>query len=143
MPAINFQKRFAPLVESGVKTQTIRPKRKDGRNPHEGDTLYLYVGQRTKGCRKLGEGICTKVLQFILFEDGRVIVDTDDLDVADKDELAIKDGFKDFDEMYDFFSRQYWESEDFGLPFYGLLIEWDLDHNQRTFGEKGGCMGNY
>ena len=48
MPALNFQKRFADLVESGEKCQTIRKCSKDGRDPKVGDTLYLYTGQRPK-----------------------------------------------------------------------------------------------
>ena len=36
MPALNFQARFAPLVESGQKRQTIRAYRKDGRDPKPG-----------------------------------------------------------------------------------------------------------
>lgn len=58
MPALNFKKRFEPMIESGDKRQTIRAKRKDCRDPKEGQTLYLYTGMRSKGCRKLGEAPC-------------------------------------------------------------------------------------
>ncbi len=53
MPSLNFQARFAPLVESGEKRQTIRAYRKDGRDPKRGDKLYLFTGMRTKACRPL------------------------------------------------------------------------------------------
>jgi hypothetical protein len=44
MPALDFQARFAPLVESGEKRQTIRKRRK--RPIGVGQTLYLWTGQR-------------------------------------------------------------------------------------------------
>ena len=39
MPAYNFQKQFAPLVESGQKCQTIRKTNKAAK---VGDTAYLH-----------------------------------------------------------------------------------------------------
>lgn len=130
MPALNFQKRFAELVEIGRKNQTIRPLRKDGRNPHEGDRLYLYVGMRTKYCRKLGEGICTEVQQFILEDDGRVIVGTEEIDYFDKEKLAQDDGFNTFDELYEYLKDRIWQNGPTELPFHGLLIKWQ---NCKTF----------
>ena len=54
MPALNFKNQFATYVELGfrdpdhprAKRQTIRAKRKDGRDPRQGETLYLYTGKR-------------------------------------------------------------------------------------------------
>lgn len=125
MPAINFKKRFAEMVESGEKRQTIRPKRKDGRNPHPGDRLYFYVGLRTKGCRFLGEAICREVIP-VYFEGGGIIVlGVERLDQEQKEDLAKKDGFASFDEMEQFFDDLYQEGEEQGLPFHGLLVKWD------------------
>jgi len=59
MPAYNFKSQFAQPIESGRKRQTIRPRRKRPTRP--GDKLYLYMGMRTKACRKLAEVICTRV----------------------------------------------------------------------------------
>ena len=56
MPAFNFKPQFAPLVESGKKTKTIRPTKRG----NVGDTAYLYTRQRTKNSRKLGEGVLTE-----------------------------------------------------------------------------------
>ncbi|KAF0093464.1 MAG: hypothetical protein E1N59_2865 [Puniceicoccaceae bacterium 5H] len=64
MPALNFSKQFADLVESGAKGQTIRETRKQPIKP--GDTLYLYTGQRTKSCRKLMDAVCTSVKPITL-----------------------------------------------------------------------------
>jgi len=52
----NFMPEWAPLVENGLKPHTIRRRRKNPTQP--GDTLRLYVGQRTKDCRLLYEEVC-------------------------------------------------------------------------------------
>lgn len=49
MVTINFDARFAQLVEDRVKTCTIRK----GARGKPGDRLQLYTGQRSKGCRRL------------------------------------------------------------------------------------------
>lgn len=76
MPAINFKKQFAPAVESGEKRQTIRARRQDGRDPVAGQTLYLYTGIRTKGCRKLGEVTCKETQQITIEENGAILRQT-------------------------------------------------------------------
>lgn len=122
MPALKFQKRFADLVQSGEKRQTIRAYRKDGRDPKVGDRLYLYTGARTKACRKLGEAICTRVREIKLYaEQGAglyVRLDGGTLDDDSTEEFAMRDGFDELAEMQDFFEESH------GLPFRGLLIEW-------------------
>lgn len=117
MPALNFQKRFASLVESGRKTQTIRAFRKDGRNPRPGQTLYLYVGQRTKGCRKLGEAECIAVDAVTITEDG-IVFTGGHLSAEAADRMAEADGFRDFVAMRLCFLIEH------GLPFDGLCIRW-------------------
>lgn len=117
MPALNFKKQFAPMVESGSKRQTIRARRKDGRNPQPGQTLYLYTGMRTTGCRKLKEVMCESCETiFIGLTD--IYVGTKHLSVEEKHDLAIKDGFKYMDELREFFLKIH------RLPFYGFLIKW-------------------
>ncbi len=49
----NFKAQFVPLVESGVKRQTIRQTRKDKRRPVPGDIAALYTGLRTRNTRLL------------------------------------------------------------------------------------------
>lgn len=127
MPALNFQKQFAPLVESGEKRQTIRAYRKDGRDPKPGDTLYLYTGMRTKACRKLGEVECKSASEVMVFRRGAVMKNPDDesdriirndenFDAADA--FAEEDGFGSMAEMAAWFEKTH------GLPFEGLLIRW-------------------
>ena len=125
MPALNFQARFAPLVESGEKTQTIRKHRKDGRDPKVGDRLVLYTGMRTKQCRKLGEGRVMSVRYFELDDEGGVHIDHEwigwhrDPSRTER-RLARADGFENFEAMLDWFEQTH------GLPFEGLLIRWKL-----------------
>ncbi len=65
MPSLNFKKEFVDKIVSGKKRQTIRPKGKRAFSP--GDNLYLFTGQRTKHCRKLGTAVCSEIIPF-LFE---------------------------------------------------------------------------
>lgn len=58
MPALNFQKQFAPKILAGQKPFTIRALRKDGRDPQAGQPLYLFTSMRTKQCKKFAEKPC-------------------------------------------------------------------------------------
>lgn len=127
MPVLNFQARFAEIVRTGSKRQTIRARRKDFRNPKRGDRLYLYTGMRTKQCRKLGEARCLSVEGIQVLGDkpsGEYGVFTYDRNWPGRttekrhELLARNDGFESFDEMLDWFRKTH------GLPFDGLLIRW-------------------
>lgn len=133
MPLLNFKKQFADKVLKGEKCQTIRAYRKDGRDPKQGDTLYLYTGCRTKNCEKLKEVECKSVqkINFINFMNDKgvcIIVvdrlpvtnvkDRKVLEIDEIDEMAKKDGFKNAIEFVKFFNDNH------GLPFEGLLIKW-------------------
>lgn len=123
MPAFNFQPRFADLVESGAKTQTIRKTCR----AKVGDTVYLYTGQRTKQCRKLGQGVVTSSTAIRLYLSpalgglpmlkygGRLLTNDGE------ENIATDDGFTCFLEMANWFQNQY------GLPFEGWLITWRLN----------------
>lgn len=125
MPAYNFSSRFVPSVESGLKTQTIR---RWDRGARRGATAYLYTGQRTKACRKLGKGIVIDVLPIeigrhasgepyaVITESGKQI----HLAHNDLDALAVDDGFETGEEMAEWFAAQH------KLPFYGFLHLWKL-----------------
>ena len=133
MPALNFKKQFAPAVESGEKLQTIRARRQDGRDPVAGQTLYLYTGMRTKGCRKIGEVICKETQQITIEENGMIIIGTHQLCVGEEENLARADGFKSAAQFRDFFRDTH------GLPFHGLIIKWNKTfyYQVRTKSEKG------
>jgi len=117
MPAYNFKAQFADDVENGRKRQTIRPKRKRKTKP--GETLFLYTGMRTKKCRKLCEVVCESVTPIKIYSGLRIRVGNGWLSsIAGVGDLALSDGFKNVNEFYEFFEKQY------GLPFEGELIKW-------------------
>lgn len=126
MPALNFKAQFADDVAHGIKCQTVRAPRKDGR-PHckVGDTIKLYTGMRTKACRLLGQARVTSI--STIWMDG-VSMKLDGQHVPscihDRDgpmtdnEFAQADGFAGFTEMADWFRDVH------GLPFEGVVIRW-------------------
>ena len=119
MPAYNFKRRFAKMVESGQKTQTIRKIRKYPTKP--GQIAYLNTGMRTKNFRRLGFGTILDVNDIKIVNDRRVVIDgvvfTDqELFYA----LAKADGFSSWDAFVWFFETHY------GLPFKGEIIKWRL-----------------
>ncbi|MFZ2809435.1 MAG: hypothetical protein WAZ60_23875 [Desulfosalsimonadaceae bacterium] len=119
---MGFKKRFAPMVESGTKRQTIRAKRKDGHNPHPGQTLYLYTGLRTKSCRKLGTAPC-KSVEEITVDCYGINVSGIWLTWMERESMAKADGFENFQEMREFFSREH-HVDLVKDGFSGLLIKW-------------------
>lgn len=122
MPLLGFKKRFAPAVESGDKRQTIRERRKDGRDPKPGDTLHMYVGLRTNKCRKLRVAICTNVHR-VTIDDGEMLL-LDGLAMierSDRNAFAKADGFDSFDEFVDYWQNVMHRE----LPWHGIVIYWD------------------
>lgn len=118
MVAYNFQKRFAPAVESGQKTQTIRALGKR-RHARPGDTLQLYTGMRSTSCRKLREATCDGADPVLLTE-GDWFLGGPTLTPAERVALARADGFESVTDFLDFFRDAH------GLPFRGVLIRWRL-----------------
>ncbi|MCA6521781.1 MAG: hypothetical protein IM596_07980 [Pseudanabaena sp. M051S1SP2A07QC] len=124
MAGISFSV-FKDKILRGEKWQTIRTIRK---HPiKQGEKLYLWWKQRSPEREKLGEATCTKVskieieTRFIQL-DGKLINRMDDLD-----KIAIADGFDNWLGMMEWFSNTH------GLPFEGVLIEWDdLEVNPTT-----------
>lgn len=120
MVAFNFQKQFVPLVEQGKKLQTMRV---GVQRCWPEDKVQLYTAQRTKKCRKLGEGTCTKVIP-VRFNRDFFALDNSSLDGDERDEMAILDGFKNWDDMVKFFFPYSFEDKD---DFVGYLYKWELD----------------
>ncbi len=119
MPAFNFQKQFAGRIRSGLKSQTIRAARKDGRDPKPGDTLYLYTGMRTKECRKIKTVTCRQRDRILIPVNG-CCVEIDGMRLTDRQHgsLAINDGFTCWDQMRNWFEQVH------GLPFSGYIYHW-------------------
>lgn len=107
MAVIMFQPQFHDAVQSGAKTQTIRPPRK--RPIRVGDPLSLraWTGAPYRSKQRILEfGICSAVDQITIGDDF-----SDDAD-------ALRDGFESAREMRD------WIAEAYGLPFVGVRISW-------------------
>ncbi|HZR77354.1 hypothetical protein [Bradyrhizobium sp.] len=116
MVAINFQAQFADAVAAGRKTQTIR--RNARANP--GQAIQLYTGQRTKACRKLADAVCIDCTYVGLTARGVTLGDTRRFP-GDIDDFARADGFKDYADMWKWFSERYETNS-----FTGHIIRWRL-----------------
>jgi len=116
MPSLNFKLKFVRAIELGLKRQTIRAQRKDGRDPKKGDLLYLYSGLRTKAVRSLGARVCYSAEPIEIW--GSILVHYRGIYLIpeEREALAHADGFSTWAEMFDFFEGR--------LPFCGLLIRW-------------------
>jgi len=125
MPALNYQERFAGLVECGVKLHSIRARRKDGRDPKAGEPIYHFTGMRTKKCRKLRDSTCTKVQEIEIRaykrrHFGLIIVDGNPIhSLGEQCRLAQADGFESLLDFYQWFKGTH------GERFSGLLIHWN------------------
>lgn len=129
-----FQPRFASMVRSGEKCQTIRPTPK--RRPQAGDILdareWSGLPYRSKQI-KIGRYAIKSVEDIVIDADERDSVEVGTLvasqwsgpfkRVEDLDAFARADGFKDFEEMRNWFVSTH------GLPFIGILIQW---HKEAT-----------
>lgn len=131
MPALNFPKLFAPLVEQRIKRQTIRAKRKIPIKA--GQTLYFYTGMRTGSCRKLGEAPCLHARYIRIGEPADDPDHPDHSSTMDRlpglwiDGTMIrcgKDQFAQADGFHDWRALAKWFSDTHGLPFMGDLILW-------------------
>lgn len=121
MTVIMFQPRFAELVKSGEKMQTIRRMRK--RPVKVGDSLSLrkWAGTpRRSGHVTLRERICKSVDTIYLQPAGRCQVLRNGIGLSERqgEVLALRDGFESVAEMLDWFDKTH------GLPFEGVLITW-------------------
>ena len=137
MVAYSFQKVFAPKIEIGEKTHTMRmPRTGRSRHARPGEQLQLYVGMRTKHCRKIiADQTCTfsvpmlikaetvKGLTFIGIADesGRKPFIKTFETPNDLDAFAVKDGFENIAAMTAFWAKhnQFQSGE---LP--QVLINW-------------------
>ncbi|WPJ67995.1 hypothetical protein STOPSMEL_19 [Sinorhizobium phage StopSmel] len=66
MVAYSFKPIFEPQVASGIKLQTVRGQRR--RHARLGEAVQLYVGLRTRFCRKIvhPDPICTDTLPIVI-----------------------------------------------------------------------------
>lgn len=99
---IGFKRRFAPFVEDGSKTHTIRAIRRIA--PKVGEMCHCYVDPRQKTMRLLGRWPCVKVEDILIYERAEgtfgVFVDNVELTPDEKDALAWRDGFRSYNPNY-------------------------------------------
>ena len=129
MALLNFQVRFVTKIEAGEKTHTIRAWRhrlnrksqqREVKPIRVGETLHLYTGCRQPGARLLMRVPCTRVesIEINAQTSGMVEIDGVPLDHSEREQLAMRDGFDNWDAMLAF-----WEGR---LPFSGQIIHWHL-----------------
>ena len=127
MGLYNFQQRFASKILSGEKTHTIRSRRKHPDKP--GNTLHLYTGLRTKQAQLLMRPKCLRVEEIEIDACGHecncdpfVAIAGVELSESERDALAVRDGFADFNEMLEFWAGR--------LPFKGDIVHWKFERIQ-------------
>jgi hypothetical protein len=113
VPALSFLRRFEQSIVGAFKRQTCRLARR--RPIRVGDDLHLFVGMRTKECRKLAVVSCISTWP--------VVVTRNTLRVAgvrryDLDSFACADGFRNWGEFVQAIDELH------GLPFRGDVITW-------------------
>ncbi len=130
-----FQSRFAPLVESGAKCQTIRPKAK--LVPIFGDVLSLreWTGKPYRSNQRVLREAPSLGTEGILIESNGVQISPGTLRCFYMgensrrsqllEEFARADGFADWSAMRDWFQKTH------GLPFEGSLIKWEPPINHQ------------
>lgn len=115
-----FQPRFAPLVESGVKPHTMRPRRK--RPPVVGELLSLrqWMGTPYRAKQRLlREANCTALVPSCIDENRVLFLNNERVPTSAAEEFAVNDGFPSYRAMIDWFAAAY------GLPFFGEVVYWD------------------
>ena len=132
---LGFKRRFAPYVEEGSKTHTIRGVRKIA--PRVGETCHCYVDPRQKTMRLLGRFPCVRVERIQIRETNHppvpLVVKIDGLLLTpeEADLLFQRDGFRDEGgETYTHMQQaaEFWKDR---LPFEGQIIHWrhEVLHN--------------
>jgi hypothetical protein len=129
MGLYNFQKRFKRFILNGTKRHTIRATRKYPDKP--GDTMHLYTGLRQKGAELLMRVPCVKVEEIEIDACGHecncdpfVSIDGVELEESEREGLARRDGFKNFESMLDFWAGR--------LPFRGHITHWSIVRKKKA-----------
>ncbi len=135
MPAFGYQQRFVQSIAQGVKRQTIRAERKDGRPPCKpGDRLSHWQHWRTAGrTHRIATGRCTLCAPITIeraAEEGgggpRVTIRNRALRPHEIERLARDDAFHSTEDFLDFFEEMH------GLPFAGWIIKWEPTHEEAS-----------
>ncbi|MEO0589083.1 MAG: ASCH domain-containing protein [Pseudomonadota bacterium] len=138
MVAYSFKKQFGEPIVSGEKCQTVRAPRK--RHARVGEPVQLYVGMRTKACRKLIEPdpICTSTqiveihidrdapeIITVMMLDGTALMDHEIEFFAWCDGFRSQPGKSARHMMGEFWMREHLERDASELRFVGFVIRWE------------------
>lgn len=115
MPLIGFRPEFEVHIRAGFKTQTVRIDRK--RPVYPGDRLYMYVGLRRPGARKIGEAVCWKTT-WVWIGEGELHYGPLHQSRGVMRRFARREGFESWMEFVEYLRRLH------GLPFEGVAIQW-------------------
>lgn len=133
---LGFKRRFAPFVEDGSKTHTIRAIRKIV--PRVGEMCHCYVDPRQKSMRLLGRWPCVRVqeieMHWLAIDiNGRdcmtVLIRIDGVELSPEEAnlFAWRDGFRSrtpetaLGELHDYWHKLHGHA---AFPFHGHLIHW-------------------
>ena len=129
---LGFKRQFAPFVEEGSKTHTIRAKRKIP--PRVGETCHCYVDSRQKTMRLLGRFKCVRVEEITITEFFNpmiplaISINGSLLSTDETEAFLWRDGFRDKGgETYEAIhhAAEVWKDRlAGGKAFYGDLIHW-------------------
>jgi hypothetical protein len=127
---LGFKRQFAPFVEDGSKTHTIRARGQRRRFVAFEDVCDCYVDPRQRTMRLLGRWPCVKVEEIQITAAGNVLIEDVLLTASELTLFAWRDGFRSsgpagaVSEMMAFWKGQ--------LPFRGDLIHWKYNPNGAT-----------
>ena len=114
----NFFDRFAPLVISGDKNQSIRKVRV--RMPEKGLIACLTTGARTRKYKRIGYARIISVASFRICKHG---FEVGGKMLADSNKFAKDDGFDDEKEMREFFKELYAPKAEFFITYWGDVYQ--------------------
>jgi hypothetical protein len=141
MVAYGFRPFFAPQIEDGSKTHTIRGHRR--RHAHVGEPVQLFVGLRTRHCRKIiADPVCSSLKSVVIISSdlldcgiAYIEIDGTPMHRDDIELFAIRDGFSPERlrglapaALIGATAREtmgnFWRATQSGSRFEGLMIGW-------------------
>jgi len=115
MVAFNFSQEFVGSIETGIKTQTLRAKKR----AKPGDILQLYTGMRTKACRLIVPPVVCLVADYCHIAPDEITFGNKDLHPKSIDEFAAMDGFTSYEALLRWFENKYGQNH-----FIGFVHRW-------------------
>lgn len=124
---LGFKEQFAPFVEEGSKTHTIRAKRK--RRPRVGETCHCYVNPRKKSMRLLGRFECIRVEDLRIETDFyettiRLCINGEYLSWDETEEFLWRDGFRGTHMSACLQALAFWAKKLAVGPMFSDIIHW-------------------